>query len=128
MIARAATLDLAHLLSLQRQQMGEHRNWRWRWDLNPRRSCPLTRFRGVLLRPLGHATAVEGTGAPFRHAGADSRRAVSDEEITKQGAAFLGKHPALYFGPVVEPTVPHEVPQRAYGPGLGIGRSEDEPG
>ena len=30
---------------------------RWRWDLNPRRACPLTRFRGVLLRPLGHATA-----------------------------------------------------------------------
>jgi hypothetical protein len=36
---------------------------RWRWDLNPRRGCPLTRFRGVLLRPLGHATAVEGTRA-----------------------------------------------------------------
>src|SRR5689334_16259874 len=35
----------------------------WRWDLNPRRSCPLTRFRGVLLRPLGHATAEESTGA-----------------------------------------------------------------
>ena len=37
-------------------------NRRWRWDLNPRRSCPLTRFRGVLLRPLGHATAEEVTG------------------------------------------------------------------
>ena len=35
--------------------------WRWRWDLNPRRSLPLTRFRGVLLRPLGHATVDEGT-------------------------------------------------------------------
>jgi hypothetical protein len=35
--------------------------WRWRWDLNPRRACTLTRFRGVLLRPLGHATADEGT-------------------------------------------------------------------
>jgi hypothetical protein len=21
--------------------------WRWRWDLNPRRGCPLTRFRGL---------------------------------------------------------------------------------
>src|SRR5262245_15453347 len=30
--------------------------WRWRRDLNPRRSHPLTRFRGVLLRPLGHTT------------------------------------------------------------------------
>src|SRR5256714_582405 len=29
---------------------------RWRRDLNPRRGCPLTRFRGVLLRPLGHTT------------------------------------------------------------------------
>ena len=31
--------------------------WRWRWDLNPRWACTHTRFRGVLLRPLGHATA-----------------------------------------------------------------------
>ena len=36
--------------------------WRWRWDLNPRWACTHTRFRGVLLRPLGHATAGEGTG------------------------------------------------------------------
>jgi hypothetical protein len=36
--------------------------WRWRWDLNPRRSYPLTRFRGVLLRPLGHATGRESSG------------------------------------------------------------------
>src|SRR4029079_18733653 len=35
--------------------------WRWRWDLNPRWACTHTRFRGVLLRPLGHATADEGT-------------------------------------------------------------------
>ena len=41
---------------------GRH-DWRWRWDLNPRRSCLLTRFRGVLLRPLGHATAVDSSGA-----------------------------------------------------------------
>src|SRR3954453_4853191 len=37
---------------------------RWRWDLNPRRSCPLTRFRGVLLRPLGHSTADQASGPP----------------------------------------------------------------
>ena len=36
--------------------------WRWRWDLNPRWACPHTRFRGVLLRPLGHATAGQATG------------------------------------------------------------------
>ena len=35
-------------------------------DLNPRRSCPLTRFRGVLLRPLGHATAEQGTRGGVR--------------------------------------------------------------
>src|ERR1700721_1425926 len=31
--------------------------WRWRRDLNPRTVLAVTRFRGVLLRPLGHATA-----------------------------------------------------------------------
>ena len=34
---------------------------RWRWDLNPRRGCPLTRFRGVRPRPLGDSTAGEHT-------------------------------------------------------------------
>ena len=37
------------------------RTWRWRWDSNPRWSCPHTRFRGVLLWPLGHATESEDT-------------------------------------------------------------------
>src|SRR5207244_1525340 len=41
-------------------------NWRWRRDLNPRWTCAHKRFRGVLLRPLGHATADEGTGARIR--------------------------------------------------------------
>ena len=44
----------------------ETSHWRWRWDLNPRRACTLTRFRGVLLRPLGHATAGETTGPAER--------------------------------------------------------------
>jgi hypothetical protein len=35
--------------------------WRWRRDLNPRTVLAVTRFRGVLLRPLGHATAVQLT-------------------------------------------------------------------
>src|SRR5665811_692736 len=47
--------------------------WRWRWDLNPRWSSPHTRFRGVLLRPLGHATADEDTG-PERAAQTDQAR------------------------------------------------------
>ena len=41
--------------------------------MNPRRSCPLTRFRGVLLRPLGHATGENYTGGSVRHR--TSRRA-----------------------------------------------------
>ena len=49
--------------------------WRWRWDLNPRRSCPLTRFRGVLLRPLGHATAEQATRAGDRRRNRSTARA-----------------------------------------------------
>ena len=45
-------------ISSRRYRLG----WRWRWDLNPRWACTHTRFRGVLLRPLGHATADEVTG------------------------------------------------------------------
>jgi hypothetical protein len=40
--------------------------WRWRWDLNPRWSFLHTRFRGVLLRPLGHATTGEDTSEAIR--------------------------------------------------------------
>src|SRR5665647_1914342 len=42
---------------------------RWRWDLNPRWTFTHTRFRGVLLWPLGHATVGEITraGAPQRN-------------------------------------------------------------
>ncbi len=32
--------------------------WRTRWDSNPRKSCPFTRFPSVRLRPLGHVSAV----------------------------------------------------------------------
>ena len=33
--------------------------WRYRWDLNPRWSCPHTCFRDMILRPLGHGTESE---------------------------------------------------------------------
>lgn len=33
------------------------KSWRWRWDSNPRYPCGHTRFRGALLKPLGHSTA-----------------------------------------------------------------------
>ena len=47
---------------------GEH-CWRWRRDSNPGWGCPHTRFRGALLRPLGHATAEHTTraGRPGRN-------------------------------------------------------------
>lgn len=35
--------------------------WRYRWDLNPRWSCPHTCFRDMILRPLGHGTGKEFT-------------------------------------------------------------------
>src|SRR5215469_9761413 len=38
--------------------------WRWRWDLNPRKTCAFTRFRGVRPRPLGDSTDDEPTGTP----------------------------------------------------------------
>jgi len=41
--------------------------WRWRRDLNPRTGLPVTRFRGVLLRPLGHATAGQLTQSRPAH-------------------------------------------------------------
>ncbi len=41
--------------------------WRWRRDLNPRTVLAVTRFRGVLLRPLGHATAEQLTEPMARH-------------------------------------------------------------
>ena len=59
--------------------------WRWRWDLNPRWSYPHTRFRGVLLRPLGHATAGRLDGVP------EPRRC--REEIEQQPRALLLRTP-----------------------------------
>ena len=46
---------------------------RWRWDLNPRKGCPFTRFRGVRPRPLGDSTAAE----PTRAASASASRRLS---------------------------------------------------
>src|SRR5205085_12176995 len=41
---------------------------RWRWDLNPRTACTVTRFRGVRPRPLGDSTGAPGR-VPDRRAG-----------------------------------------------------------
>src|SRR6185436_9301212 len=93
--------------------------WRWRWDLNPRRSCPLTRFRGVLLRPLGHATADEVTGpneGPATRAppsGPRVRCPARAKEVVQQVSAFGRQDAGHHFGAVVEAPVAHDVPQRA---------------
>src|SRR5512140_2825954 len=84
---------------------------RWRWDLNPRRGCPLTRFRGVRPRPLGDSTAAEPTrpvpGRPQAGRMAGSARAgpALGEELAQQSPALLRKDSAHHLGAVVEPAV-----------------------
>src|SRR5689334_19227983 len=90
---------------------------RWRWDLNPRRGCPLTRFRGVRPRPLGDSTAGELTRIraclPQDEAGPDLlARPARREEVAEQGPALLGEHPADDLRAVVQPGIPQHVPQR----------------
>src|ERR1700679_2592945 len=80
---------------------GDH-VWRWRWDLNPRRGCPLTRFRGVRPRPLGDSTAGEltriGTQPAARITGVLSGLPpAGGEKVAHQGAALLGEDPADDF-------------------------------
>jgi hypothetical protein len=77
----------------------------------------LTRFRGVLLRPLGHATADEDTchaGVEIRAtaAGAVHRRlAAGGEERGEQRRALGLTDPGDYLGAVVQPPVANDVPQ-----------------
>ena len=70
----------------------------------PTEGFPLTRFRGVLLRPLGHATAGEATGPAGPRKNARS-----------SAPALLGAHARRDLGAVVEPAVADDVPQRAGG-------------
>src|SRR6266516_716271 len=101
---------------------------RWRWDLNPRRGCPLTRFRGVRPRPLGDSTAAEPTrlapGRPQAGRMAGSARAgpALREELAQQSPALLRKDSAHYLGAVVEPAVAQDVPERARRTRLRVGR------
>jgi hypothetical protein len=97
-------------------------SWRWRWDLNPRRCCHLTRFRGVLLRPLGHATAGRSyrspRRAPHRFRGVASRRCPAK----KLAAVPRSAPPAPRRRPpsVVQPAVADDVPHRARRPRFGV--------
>src|SRR6185436_18624171 len=86
--------------------------WRWRWDLNPRRSCPLTRFRGVLLRPLGHSTAGKGTGRALAP--------VAREEVAEQRSALIGEYAGNDLGAVVGTPVAHQVPDGTGRTGLRV--------
>src|SRR5215472_16387266 len=80
--------------------------WRWRWDLNPRKTCAFTRFRGVRPRPLGDSTAGEHTrtwaGAARR---SGSLRSPGGEERPQQGAAFRAEDTADDLGGVAQPPV-----------------------
>src|SRR5262250_1563290 len=87
--------------------------WRWRWDLNPRKTCAFTRFRGVRPRPLGDSTAVEPTGT--RHLSLLGYRACArgpalGEEVAQQCTAFAGEHTAEHLGTVRQPPVTQHVP------------------
>src|SRR5918999_2009074 len=88
---------------------------RWRWDLNPRMSCPITRFRGVRPRPLGDSTA---SSLPDPAPG---------EELREQGAALIRQHRRDDLWAVVEATVAYDVPQRADRSRLGVDRAVDDP-
>ena len=61
-----------------------------------------TRFRGVLLWPLGHATAEEITGRS---------EPSCLEEVDEQFGAFALAHARDDLGAVVESTVAHDVPE-----------------
>src|SRR5580700_1401976 len=67
--------------------------WRWRWDLNPRKTCAFTRFRGVRPRPLGDSTTGEptGTSRPRRLLLACGAGPALGEEVAQQGTAFVGE-------------------------------------
>src|SRR5216684_3538253 len=106
---------------------------RWRWDLNPRRGCPLTRFRGVRPRPLGDSTAAEPT-RPARPAGGivSAVPAVTGvpelpEEAAQQPAALVRQYAADHLDVWSEPAVVQHVPQRARRAGPRVGGSVHQP-
>src|SRR5579859_2224065 len=97
---------------------------RWRWDLNPRRGCPLTRFRGVRPRPLGDSTVAELTRVGVL---VEPAAPAGGEELAEQIAALGGEHAAEDLRLVVKPTVPEHIPERTDRAGFGILGAEDHP-
>ena len=97
--------------------------WRWRRDLNPRWACTHKRFRGVLLRPLGHATAGKATG---RRRCAPKSAVAWRRTPSSRAVLSAASTPRDDLGTVVEPAVADDVPERPDGTGLVVVRPEDE--
>ena len=73
----------------------------------------------------GHATA----SGPRRRPDTDRAdgSALGPEELSQPLGALRLEDPAGHRGTVVQPMVPHDVPQRGDGPGLGVVGTEDDP-
>jgi len=104
-----------------RRDAGQHRKaidgvsagqWRWRWDLNPRRSCPLTRFRGL---PRGIHRGLRA----FRHAQRRSTRPYRNRpERTRMRLEMRpreGWHAAGESGSLVRMDAAHSILRREIG-------------
>src|SRR4249920_768328 len=110
--------------------------WRWRWDLNPRKACAFTRFRGVRPRPLGDSTAAEPTrlasrgrwpGRKTRPASTGPSAPALGEELAEQGLAVLRQDSSHHLGAVVEPAIAQDVPERACRTRLRVDRPVNDP-
>jgi hypothetical protein len=77
--------------------------WRWRWDLNPRKGCPFTRFRG-LRASIHHRPRVYLTWADRRSVFADERLRTEVNETKTEPRAR--DHKAAADRPAHLPTVP----------------------
>ena len=106
--------------------------WRWRWDLNPRWSYPHTRFRGVLLRPLGHATGRDDTRPKSGEKFARNSNGLLPGALSllfKEGLQLLGTlnflHAGNYFRSMIKTTITQDVEERACRACLRIPRTKD---
>ena len=67
--------------------------WRWRWDLNPRKTCAFTRFR-VLRTTVHHCSPASLTSADRRPASAGEQSGTGVNE-TQTEPQPLVREPAL---------------------------------
>src|SRR5918999_3402719 len=71
----------------------------------PTEGRTLTRFRGVLLRPLGHAAADEATRPVTADEIGSVAQPVGREELLEEVGALVREHTSDHLGSVVEPSV-----------------------